>query len=104
MENKMTPTPWKGSDSGFIRGPKNEIVFATKSLLPDERQVADMSAAVSAVNFIYGKGIDPSSVPELLDALKELRAVCVDSDAGNYEKQKAIDKAKAAIDKAIIKP
>lgn len=52
---------------------------------------------VSAINGTYGSGINPEAVPELLRALKEVISV---SD----RKTDIYDRAKAAIEKATIKP
>jgi hypothetical protein len=112
-DNKMSPAPWK-IDGGFvtehdsyaciigstISAPIRETHIA-EVYSEDENETANAKAIVSAINNTYGKGIDPSSIPELLEALKDLMDVC-EKDLPWYD-QNTFRKAKAAIAKSIIK-
>jgi hypothetical protein len=101
MEKKMTLPPWQideikdeiniiGADS------YGESICTLYSDPMDEDTRANAKAIVTAINFTYGKGIDPSSVPELLEALKKARFY--------LSKHPEIDTlCEDAINKAVIK-
>jgi hypothetical protein len=111
MENKMVPAPWaitdrqqinwiyavNGADDGgdIICDQPDQAISATK--WPE-----NSAAIVNAVNSTYGKGIDPSSVPDLLDALQSV-VWTSENTCPELERAVAFEKAKAAIAKSIIK-
>ena len=57
-----------------------------------------------AYAFTYGKGIDPSSVPDLLEALKYLVNTYSQNPVSWLSSNNPWGKAKSAIDKSVIKP
>jgi hypothetical protein len=78
-----------------------KYLLALQSGSPLFESKANAIAICEAMNSTYGKGIDPSSVPELLEALKDLMDVCK-KDLPWYD-QNTFRKAKAAIANSIIK-
>jgi hypothetical protein len=105
MEKKMTLPPWQideVKDEINIIGADSygEAICTLYSDPMDEDTRANAKAIVTAINFTYGKGIDPSSVPELLEALK---AICNSYYAKNLP-PKLVEAAEMAIHKSIIKP
>jgi len=109
MESKMTKTPWKTNDTykqdgniSLMGANKMQIGNLFQSMKGVDNTPGNASAIVSAVNNTWGKGIDPSSVPELLEALKEIIRTSEET-CFEVERTTAFLKAKAAIDKAIIK-
>src|ERR1700677_2053731 len=103
MESKMSPAPWKikatpSQTGGAISDANGNMFLRVYSSSNTKEQ--DASAIISAINNTYGKGIDPSSVPELLEALKFVR------DAPQFKRMdwKLKVTIDAAIDKSVIKP
>jgi hypothetical protein len=99
MENKMSPAPWKikatPSQTGGALSDANGNMFLRVYSSSNTKE-QDASAIVSAINNTYGKGIDPSSVPDLLEALKQARFY--------LSKHPEIDTlCEDAINKAVIK-
>ena|ERR1700685_2014453 len=104
MENKMSPAPWKikatpSQTGGAISDANGNMFLRVYSSSNTKEQ--DASAIISAINNTYGKGIDPSSVPELFRTLKNL-VEYFDWLIGDISFH-AYKEAKAALDKAIIK-
>src|ERR1700690_482164 len=103
MESKMTPTPWsyQYDDNGFYvieaKGMPSPYITATGNEADVDGFNAE--AIVTAINSTYGKGIDPSSVPELLNALKN---ILLDSEPLKGGEQVAIPKISLKLIKAAI--
>jgi len=118
MENNITKTPWRCDErdnpkessipfaiignigNGYCEPVADICNFPPASDGQSARQKNNGQAIVNAINFTYGKGIDPSSVPELLEALKFVR------DAPQFKRMdwKLKVTIDAAIDKSVIKP
>jgi hypothetical protein len=112
MKNKMTPTPWKINESNerwvYSETPPadgGDIIFVAPNMPRSAtRFKANASAIVSAINCTYGAGIDPEAVIDLLAALKGMMEPFSHIGGVGYnDKLKAMEAAKAAIKKAIIK-
>jgi hypothetical protein len=101
MENKISPLPW--SVDGCQIHSNGKYLLALQSGAPLSESKSNAIAICEAMNSTYGKGIDPSSVPELLEALKFCMSVM--RAQGMYDRSEfiAYDKAQDAIDKSIIK-
>jgi hypothetical protein len=110
MEKKISPLPWKvfDADRPGIDDDNDEtiVLWGERGEPAGIRGKENASAIVTAINSTYGKGIDPSSVPDLLEALKgmvELMPNIWPQGALVVTGSKQYIAAKAAIDKAIIK-
>ena len=128
MENTNLWTPWEWKEFTHPANPKEEpqgttimscaghYVTHQFNIRPMKERQEIASAIVTAINSTYGKGIDPSSVPELLEALRgtneaiehfrEMREKQADAAVMHnceYIITLSLNKAKSAIDKAIIK-
>jgi hypothetical protein len=122
MENKMTPTTNSNNEppeeimnwiqdrienaekeNGAFEG--STCFWITDTAVAMYNKLMHDHSIVSAVNNTYGKGIDPSSVPDLLNALQN---ILLDAEPLKGDEQVAIPKIsikliKAAIAKSIIK-
>jgi hypothetical protein len=113
MENLIMPLPWAVNHQAVSKVfglTVSEISTANQWVAyvrgnGDDQRTGNANAIVTAINSTYGKGIDPSSVPELLEALKiaenYLMFSIQNGAIGEVHKDYLI--VKAAIDKAIIK-
>lgn len=104
--NKMTPTPWKvikfSSFPTNITGASRDNDICEMSNTHDKVvQNANAQAIVTAVNSTYGAGIDPQSIPALLETLNKIINV---NYAWGISSQLEMVKewAKAAIEKAKL--
>src|SRR6202021_1990042 len=84
MEKKISPLPW-------VMNPYNRGVISTDTddavkresicIIYGDPDGGNAEAILTAINSTYGKGIDPSSVPELVEAMKEMME-CFDAEGG----------------------
>lgn len=98
---EISQLPW--SVDGCQIHSNGKYLLALQSGSPLFESKANAIAICEAMNSTYGKGIDPSSVPELLEALKFCLSVI--KSQGMYDRSEflAHDKAQDAIAKSIIK-
>jgi hypothetical protein len=124
IKNKMTPTPWVAGGSFPYKGNEGYI-FATsmrpeilvcktfgsidENIAPVLEQIENSKAIVSAVNNTYGAGINPETVPELVEALHLLMSFSEEHPKNKdtwwnrgAPSAEALSKAKAAIEKAKL--
>lgn len=111
-KNKMTPAPWvaggtypcKGNEGYIFDTSRPEILVCKTFGSIDENspsigeQAANSKAIVTAVNCTYGASINPASVKELYDCLREcVEEILLDFPDDHLLKsryQKALKKAK----------
>ena len=98
MEKKISQLPW--SVDGCQIHSNGKYLLAIESGAPLSENKANAIAICEAMNSTYGKGIDPSSVPDLLDALEKIVAIATDRwrplPATSHEKN-CLSSARAAI-------
>lgn len=80
-----------------------DIKDVQNNLIAQCAEESEASQLISAVNSTYGKGIDPSSVPELLDVVEKLVEVMGGRAITFPPLRPVIEAAKAIVAKSIIK-
>lgn len=110
--DKMTPTPgpWKvvparypeNACTSIYSGRKEISIVSNSQAVPAPESDYNAEAIVSAINNTYGAGINPEAVPDLLQAIKELKQAFIRANKFYSKDHEILGLANAAIEKAKL--
>lgn len=104
--DKMTGYPWKAGDATksstgiFIKDADGRPILRVYSYQGESPD--NIERVTIAINNTYGAGINPEAVPELLQAVKELKQAFIRANKFYSKDHEILGLANAAIEKARL--